>query len=118
MTAHYNSYFIAKERINEIEQTIFDAQQWNYDKILPIHAQFDSVQAASLKDQLEDCIQKSSISIQRHPGSKWEDDSYILVGKARYYGMEFPDAVETFKYVNTKSDNDQSRHEALAELIR
>lgn len=118
MTAHYNSYFIAKERIDEIERTIFDAQQWNYDKILPIHAQFDSTQSASLKDQIEDCIQKSSISIQRHPGSKWEDDSYILVGKSRYYAMEFPDAVETFKYVNTKSENDQSRHEALAELIR
>ncbi|MEQ9402575.1 MAG: tetratricopeptide repeat protein [Cyclobacteriaceae bacterium] len=118
MTAHYNSYFIAKERISEIESTIFDAQQWNYNKVLPIYAQFDSTQSASLKTQIEDCIQKSSISIQRHPDSKWEDDSYILVGKARYYAMEFPDAVKTFKYVNVKGKNDQSKHEALAELIR
>ncbi len=118
MTAHYNSYFIAKERIMEIEQAIFDGYQWNYNKTLPVYPQFDSTQSATLKDQIEDCIQKSSISIQRHPGSKWEDDSYILVGKARYYAMEFPDAIETFKYVNTKSKNNQSRHEALVELIR
>ncbi len=118
MTAHYNSYFIAKERIREIEKVIFDAQQWNYDKVLPIYAQFDSTQSAALKTQVEDCIQKSSISIQRHPGSKWEDDSYILVGKARYYSMEFADAVNTFKYVNNKGQNDASKHEALAELIR
>jgi tetratricopeptide (TPR) repeat protein len=118
MTAHYNSYFIAKERIKEIEKIIFDAQEWNYDKVLPIYAQFDSTQSASLKTQIEDCIQKSSISIQRHPDSKWEDDSYILVGKARYYALEFADAVETFKYVNTKGDNENSKHQALAELIR
>ena len=118
MTAHYNSYFIAKERIKEIEKVIFDAQEWNYDRVLPIYAQFDSTQSASLKTQIEDCIQKSSISIQRHPDSKWEDDSYILVGKARYYAMEFPDAIETFKYVNTKGDDEDSKHEALSELIR
>ncbi len=118
MTAHYNSYFIAKERIKEIEQTIADAQEWNYNRVLPIFPQFDSTQSAALETQIEDCIQKSSISIQRHPGSKWEDDSYILVGKARYYAMEFPDAIETFKYVNTKSKDDNARHQALAELIR
>lgn len=118
MTAHYNSYFIAKERIGEIEKSIFDAQEWNYNKVLPIYAQFDSTQSAALKTELEDCVQKASISIQRHPGSKWEYDSYILVGKARYYAMEFADAVETFKYVNTRSKDQNSQHEALSELIR
>lgn len=118
MTAHYNSYFIAKEQIGEIEKSIFDAQEWNYNKVLPIYAQFDSTQSAALKTEIEDCVQKASISIQRHPGSKWEDDSYILVGKARYYAMEFADAVETFKYVNTKSKKENSQHEALSELIR
>ncbi|MEP5106149.1 MAG: methyltransferase, partial [Ekhidna sp.] len=118
LTAHYNAYFIAKENINEIEKSIFESQQWNYNKVLPIYAQFDSVKSASLKTEIEDCIQKASIAIQRHPNSKWEDDSYILVGKARYYAMEFPDAIETFKYVNTHSEDDNARHHALAELIR
>ncbi len=118
LTAHYNAYFIANERINEIESSIFEGQEWNYNKVLPIYPQFDSVKSASLKTEIEDCIQKASIAIQRHPGSKWEDDSYILVGKARHYAMEFPDAIETFKYVNTHSKNDAARHQALTELIR
>lgn len=118
LTAHYNAYFIANTRINEIEKDIFESQEWNYNKVLPIYAQFDSAKSASLKTQIEDCIQKSSIAIQRHPGSKWEDDSYILVGKARHYAGEFPDAIETFKYVNTHSKDDNARHEALSELIR
>ncbi|WP_420316885.1 tetratricopeptide repeat protein [Ekhidna sp.] len=118
LTAHYNAYFIANERIKEIEKSIFDDQEWNYNKVLPIHPQFDSTKSASLKTQVEDCIQKASIAIQRHPNSKWEDDSYILVGKARHYASEFPDAIETFKYVNTHSENDNERHYALTELIR
>ncbi|MEO1253767.1 MAG: hypothetical protein AAFY41_02605 [Bacteroidota bacterium] len=118
LTAHYNAYFIANERMNEIEQSIFESQDWNYNKVLPIYPQFDSVKSASLKTEIEDCIQKASLAIQRHPGSKWEDDSYTLVGKARHYAMEFPDAIETFKYVNTHSKNDDARHQALAELIR
>jgi tetratricopeptide (TPR) repeat protein len=118
MTAHYNAYFIAKERIKEIEQSIFDGQEWNYNKVLPIFAQFDTTTSASLKTQLEDCIQKSSLAIQRHEGSKWEDDSYVLVGKARHFASEFPDAIETFKYVNTHSEDDNVRHYALTELIK
>jgi len=118
LTSHYNAYFIAKEKIKEIENSIYDKQEWNYDKVLPIFPQFDTATSTSLKIEIEDCIQKASVAIQRHPGSKWEDDSYILVGKARHYGSEFPDAIETFKYVNTHSENDNARHYALTELIR
>lgn len=118
LTAHYNAYFIANERIKEIEKAIYESQEWNYNKVLPVFPQFDTTKSASFKTELEDCIQKASIAIQRHPGSKWEDDSYILVGLARHYGSEFPDAIKTYKYVNIHSKDDNSRHYALTELIR
>ncbi len=118
ITAHYNAYFIANEHIKAIEARLHDQYEWNYDKILPIYAPYDSTDAVALKDQLTDCIEKASICIQRHPEAKWEYPAYVLVGKARMYGMEFPDAVEAFKYVNTKSDNDDVRHEALINLMR
>lgn len=118
MTAHFNAYFIANERIKEIESALHNGYEWNYNKVLPIYAPFDSTDAAGLKEQIEDCIEKSSIGIQRHPGSKWEYPSYVMVGKARFFGLEFADAIEAFKYVNTKSKNDNVRHEALINLIR
>ena len=118
MTAHFNSYFIANERIKEIEAALHNGYEWNYNKVLPIYAPFDSTDVAGLKEQIEDCIEKSSLGIQRHPGSKWEYPSYVMVGKARFYGLEFVDAIEAFKYVNTKSKNDDVRHEALINLIR
>jgi len=117
-TAHYNAYFIAKERIKEIEETIETGYQWNYNDVLPIFPQFDSTVSKSLETQIEDCIKKASIAIQRHPESNWEDDSYNLVGLARFYSLEFVDAIETFKYVNVKSENDEARHQALIALIR
>lgn len=117
-TSHYNAYFIAKERIKEIEEVIETGYQWNYNDILPIFPQFDSTVSKSMETQIEDCVKKASIAIQRHPGSNWEDDSYNLVGLARFYSLEFVDAIETFKYVNTKSKSDDARHEALIALIR
>lgn len=118
MTAHYNAYFIALEHIKAIEQTIEDQYEWNYNLILPIFPQFDSTAAASFSDQIDDCIEKASLAIQRHKGSKWEDDSYVLVGMARFYSLDYQNAVETFKYVNTKGKDDNAKHEALVALMR
>ncbi|UXX80149.1 methyltransferase [Reichenbachiella carrageenanivorans] len=118
MTAHYNAYFIAKEHITTIEQTIEDQYDWNYNLILPVFPQFDSVSASAFTPQIEDCIEKASLAIQRHKGSKWEDDSYVLVGKARFYSLDYQNAVETFKYVNTKGKDDNAKHEALVALMR
>jgi len=117
-TAHFNAHFLANERIDEVEQSLHDNFEWNYNEILPIYPPFDSTDAVSYKEQLEDAIKKASIAIQRHPGSKFEHPSYILIGKARMYGLEFVEAIEAFKYVNTKSDNDDVRHEALINLMR
>ena len=118
LTAHFNAYFIANERIKEIETAIYDRYEWNYNKVLPIYPQFDTTDAQALETEIKDCIEKASIAIQRHPGSKWVDDAYVLVGRARYYAVEFPDAIETFKYVNKHSKDDNTRHEALIQLLK
>lgn len=104
--------------MKEIETGIYEQYDWNYNKILPVFAQFDTTVSASFSTQTEKCIEKASIAIQRHQGSKWEDNSYFLVGKARFYASEFADAIETFKYVNKKGKDDNTRHGALIELIR
>ncbi|HHP7240500.1 MAG TPA: tetratricopeptide repeat protein [Cyclobacteriaceae bacterium] len=116
-TAHFNAYFIANEKVNEITDKLFDDYDWNYDKVLPIYPELDSNFSRSVNAQIEDILEKTSLAIKLHPGSKWEDDSYILLGKARFYNVEYTDAIETFKYVNTKSNDDDARHEALVELM-
>src|SRR5690349_8558071 len=62
----------------------------------------------------------ASLAIQRHPNSKWVDDAYILVGKARLYSLDWGNAIQTFKYVNNPkvTKNKDARHRALVTLIR
>lgn len=101
-----------------IEKAIEDAYDRDFDKILYVFPNIDSATIESNAEKLEDCIVKASIAIQRHENSKWVEDSYVLIGKARFYRAEFPQAIETFKYVNTKGEKADTRHEALIALMR
>ena len=117
-TARYNAYFLAREKMAEVEKALEDAQERNFNKLLYIFPDVDTTVISSVKPQLQDVLKKASIAIERHKNSKWTDDSYILVGKVRFYSGEFENAVETYKYVNVKSKNDDARHQALINLMR
>ena len=117
-TAHYNAYFYAKESITEVENILEENRDNDYNKVLKIYPEPDSTLAESYKSQIEEAIKKASIAIERHKNSKWVDDSYILVGLARYYSLDYVNAIETFKYVNNKSEDDNARHRALIHLLR
>jgi tetratricopeptide (TPR) repeat protein len=118
VAARYNAYFLAKSRMDEVEEALRQSQEINFNKLLYIFPEVDSNTVNSVKPQLEDIMKKASIAIERHKHSKWVDDCYILVGKARFYGGEYEHAVETFKYVNVKSKDDNARHLALINLMR
>ena len=118
ITARYNAYFLAKEKMAEVEDAFAQAQERNFNKLLYIFPEVDTNVVNSVQPQLEDVLKKASIAIDRHKNSKWVDDSYILVGKTRFYNGEFEHAVETFKYVNVNSEDDAARHQALINLMR
>ena len=117
-TARYNAYFYAKKSIEEIEGILEESRDNDYDKVLKIYPELDSTLAATYNTQSEEVIKKASIAIERHKNSKWVDDSYILVGLARYYSMDFVNAIETFKYVNKHGESDDERHRALIDLMK
>ncbi len=117
-TARYNAYFYAKERIEEIEGIVENNYDNDYNDVLNIYPNIDSVLASTYQTQIEDCIQKASLAIQRHKNSKWVDDSYILIGRARFYDVDYVNAIKTYKFVNTESEDDDARHLALVHLMR
>lgn len=117
-TAHYNGYYYALDEITKIEGTIRKNHKDDYNRVLKLFAPLDSVLAKGYDKEIQEAIKMASIAIQRHPNSKWVDDSYVLVGKARLYSFDWGNAIQTFKFVNTKGKELRTRHEALIWLAR
>ncbi len=117
-TAYYNAYFLADEKMNLVYDKIRDNHQDDYNRILPIFEIYDTTFNLSLKEDLEYVGKKASFPVQYHKNSKWVDDSYLLLGQVRLF-QNTPDlAIQTFRYVNYKSDDEPTRHQALYWLIR
>jgi tetratricopeptide (TPR) repeat protein len=118
LTAHYNAYYLAKEKLTEAEVALFQNRKDDYTRVLDVITPLDSTQSGSVKTQAEYAIQKASIAIQRHKNSKWLDDSYLVVGKARHLLMDYPNAIETYKYVNTESKSPSAQHQAMIGMLQ
>jgi tetratricopeptide (TPR) repeat protein len=117
-TSHYNGYWYAREEINKIEATIRKNQVDDYNRVLRLFPTFDSTMSKSFEKELTECIKMASLAIQRHQNSKWIDDSYILVGKARLYEMDWGNAIQTFKYTNKIAKDKNTKHLAIINLVR
>ncbi|MEN7546506.1 tetratricopeptide repeat protein [Rapidithrix thailandica] len=117
-TSRYNGYFLAKEKMLEVEETLFGHPQDNFNDILHVLVEIDSNYTKSQKAGFDYIIEKASLPIQWHPVSKWVDDCYILVAKARLYQEDYGNAVSTLRYVNGNSDDPYARHKALIWLMR
>ncbi|WP_299760291.1 tetratricopeptide repeat protein [uncultured Pontibacter sp.] len=117
-TARYNGYFLAKEKMRLLEEQLQEQTAYDYSQILPIFPSLDSATANAMAADLEDIKKKASFPIQYHQNSKWVDNSYVLIGKANFYELNFEEAVRTFKYVNANGKGKDERHEALVWLMR
>ncbi len=115
---HYNSYFLAKEGMDKFEEDYFNEHVDDYNDVLSILIPIDSNKTLSHKEQLDYIITKSSRPIKFHQTSDWIDECYLLVGWVRLYEEDYENALTTFKYINAKTTDNDSRHEALNALLR
>jgi tetratricopeptide (TPR) repeat protein len=118
VAARDNGFFLAREKLRATETTLYTGRVNDYNRVLPLFPTLDSSTVRATRADLNDIIKKASLPIQHRPGSDWTDDSYLLVGWARFYKMEFDDAVLTFKYVNSTSKDPFAKQEALIGLMR
>jgi len=117
VASKYNYYYLAKERTKELEVSMWEKNVDDYNKVLRVYPAYDSTTAKGYKTKCDDIIKKASRPIQWHKPSKWVDNCYVLIGKSRFYVYELKNALETFKYVNSKSNSAFERQEALTMLI-
>jgi tetratricopeptide (TPR) repeat protein len=118
VNAKYNALFQANNKMREVEKILFEAHKDNYSQALPILIPIDSNSAGAVNEQITAIIKKASLVVERHQNSKWVDDAYVLIGKARLLKADYKNAIETFKYVNTNANSDKARAAALIGLMR
>ncbi len=118
LASHYNGYFYAKEEMDKIEIAYFKSMTDDYNRILRLYPKLDSTQSKPYEKEFQEVVKMASLAIQHHKNSKWVDDSYILIGKARLYALDWGNAIQTFKFVNTNSKDKDARHEAILNLVR
>jgi tetratricopeptide (TPR) repeat protein len=116
--AKYNGYFLAREKMKEVEISIIKAHKENYNRILEIQQPLTPATETTVKPLTEEIVKKASIPVQRHKNSDWVDDSYILIGKARYYQSDWENAVTTFRYIYGKGKGKDEKQLALIWLLR
>jgi outer membrane protein assembly factor BamD (BamD/ComL family) len=118
VNAKYNALFQADIKLQEAEKALFEAHKDNYSQPLSILIPIDSNSAGAVSEQLGAIIKKASLVVERHQNSKFLDDAYVMIGKARLLKQDYKNAIETFKYVNTNATSDKARDAALIGLMR
>lgn len=97
---HYNYYFNAANRLNEIEERARQQQLLeDYTQLLPF---FDfSTDATSGDSELDSVIYKCNAGILLHDlRNSWVDDLYFVLGKAYYLRKNYDSANMVFRYIN------------------
>ncbi len=118
LTAKYNAYVIARDKMWEAEKSLQRTRKENYNQELLILPKLDSTEAQAVSALLDDVIKKASLVPDRHQNSKWLDNALVLLGKARLYKGQFTTGIETLRYVNAKGRDEEDKHEGLIWLMR
>jgi outer membrane protein assembly factor BamD (BamD/ComL family) len=115
--ARYNAYIQARENLKEAEKVITSLQKDDYSQQLNVVFPLDSTLASGQSAELEAVIKKASMIAQNHQNSKLIGKAYNLIGRARFLKGDLINAIETFKFVNSESNIDNEKHEAMVHLM-
>ena len=143
MTARYNIYFNGYESFKAGLVKISRSYQDDYAELLKVFEYSDPSTVSLCSSDMEKAIQKASKlislkSITAKPEfkkshelseedkklvemkeyNKWVDDSYLLIGKARFYKHEYKEATSIFKYCITDANDPLIKTEAVIWLAR
>jgi len=141
MTARYNIYFNGYESFKAGLNKIARGYQDDYAELLKVFEYSDPATASLCSSDMERAIQKASklISLksitakpefkgqisekdkellERKESNEWVDDSYLLIGKARFYKHEYNEATSIFNYCITDANDPLIKTEAAIWLSR
>jgi tetratricopeptide (TPR) repeat protein len=143
MTARYNIYFNGYESFKAGVLRVNEGYKDDYAEILKVFEYSDpstpslcgadmerAIQKASklislksitakpeVKDKRRSSFQETDL-LERKEYNEWVDDSYLLIGKARFYRQEYNEAAVILNYSITQANDPEIRKEASIWLAR
>ncbi|HIE15836.1 MAG TPA: tetratricopeptide repeat protein, partial [Bacteroidales bacterium] len=135
LTSHYNAYFNGRDNYKVAIKNFEKSYNDDYTKILPVFKYTDNQTASSLSGAMDIVIEKATKVIKFHsitakPKRKsghlskkqkafykkneynnWVDDSWLLIGKAKFYKTDYMGALQAFKYIISEYGYDEIRFE-------
>lgn len=125
LTTRDNGWFNANEKLKEVVAGMEDAHVDNYDEVLPLFIYGTEAQAKTAIPELEKCIDKCSVVIERHSmniGGKerntWIDDAWFVIAKSNFYKKNHYEAERGFTYVSRRFKGENRHLESLVWLAR
>src|SRR6476646_8744143 len=99
-TTHYNYFFNAHNKMNEIIDRAKAVHRDDFTQLLSFY-NYDLDETASDSVQLDSLIYKATTGIVLHDlRSDWADNMYLLWGAAHYLQKQFDSAYLTFQFIN------------------
>ena len=97
---HYNYYFNANRRLNELVDGARASFKDDYSQLLPFY-NYTLDATSQNKQDLDSVIYKCTAGILLHDlRNSWIDNMFLLLGKAYFYRKDFDSAGLTFQYIN------------------
>ncbi|HEV3251930.1 MAG TPA: tetratricopeptide repeat protein, partial [Puia sp.] len=97
---HYNYYFNANKKLNEVVARAKAQNRDDYTKLLPFYNYSLDVTSRD-KKELDSIISKATAGILIHDlRNDWVDNLYLLMGKAYYFRKDLDTAYIIFQFIN------------------
>ncbi|MDQ6888791.1 MAG: tetratricopeptide repeat protein, partial [Bacteroidota bacterium] len=98
--SHYNYFFNADNKINQVIERARLSNKDNYAVLLPFYG-YSLANTAAQSTELDSVIYKATAGILLHDlRSDWVDNLYLLIGKAYYLRQDYDSASMTFQFIN------------------
>lgn len=97
---HYNYFFNANNKLNEVLARAKESYKDDYSKLLTFY-NYDLEATKADKQQLDSVIHKSKTAVVMHDlRNDWIDDMYLLWGQAYFLQKELDSAYQMFQFIN------------------
>ncbi len=125
LTSRDNGWFNANEKLKEVVQNIEDSHQDDYDQVLPLFVYGTDEQAKAAYPELDKCIEKCSLVIERHKmeidgeeKNSWIDDAYFVIARSHFYKRNYTEAERGFAYISGKYKGENTQWPSMVWLAR